>query len=755
MTLKLSLDEFGGVRNWVDAFGALLRSDSASEDMVTPAFRLIRYDDAWRPLGAAGDSALAMDIEDGESTVKFTGVYGGERSFAYGATPNRPFPAFWPAAFDAWPYAGDIHPHAPMRFAGRLHIQRVRALDAEGVRFTVTVRDLRTAQTPGTQGVIRMPVGVEIPLPQAGRCYGTQEMYETYAPITHDLADPAMRRSWYYLEAELFGMRSPRPEADSLERPIFDADAVHVGTPLAAFSEDSRRWWAIASEADYGAAAIWGRQRLRYFSTLYLRPGGEASWSWVIWRSESQEPSRLVLQCTREGGFFDQLNPRSFRPMGAPAGPIAFANISRLPYQMDQIRALKPGLVLLNYHYDHISSTSNLYGEWTTYEGFRYSEAKLKELIAQLRAAGVPAIGAYGTQVEQPETQRVLRQDDIVLDAWGRRYHAWEPGNWVVDGGNRDCGERLARAEAEFCQHYGLDAVFVDRLDHMGINANPARIGKPGDQRLECIPSIRLGMIELNKQRMAWMRKLNPHLRVGLNNTTGWSGVRYSDWNQLEGGNRGNREIPWLQQPAGVVDKRHTTPLFGPPSGPDLFQVIGDDKHRDEFDAIMRRFMGESLFGGIEASPYGDEWFVDPKSMFFTGNNNKHAPDEQKLAKIQAVRWSGGAEWWRMWQAIRPALQASLCLATPPARVTDRPDQGSLPAGCFLHARAGDAGGVFVAVRNTGDQAVCVSFRFHGFAMEGEIPPDAVRVWWGAAPAAGAGEGEGEVASVTHSLCRA
>lgn len=731
--MKLSIDAWGGIRHWEDALGGVLAADSTPEDMVMPAFRLIRYDDAWRPLGMADQPPLVTGLAGGSSTVEFNGIYGGERKYAYGASPKRTFPSHWPAAFDAWPYAGDIHPHSPMRFAGRLTTEPVQGLDATGVRFCVTIRDLRSPRNPGPQGTIRMPVGVELPLPKTGVCYGTEDIYEHYAPMEHALDDPALRRSWYYLEGELFGMRTPRPEAASHARPYQESGDAHIGSPFAAFSADSKRWWAVAAEPDYGAAALWGRDRLRFFSTLYLRPGGEASWSWVVWRSECREPSQLLLQCTREGGFFDQLNPRDFSSKGAPQGPVLFANVSRLPFQMEQIRALQPGLVLLNYHYDHISSTANLYGEWTTYEGFRYSEEKLKKLIADLRAAGVPRVGVYGTQVEQPESHKALRPDDIVLDAWGRRFHAWEPGNWVVDGGNRDCGERLARAEAEFCRYYGLDAVFVDRLDHLGVNSNPARVGKPGDQRLECVPSIRLGMIELNKQRMAWMRKLNPHLLVGLNNTTGWAGVRYSDWNQLEGGNCWNREIPWLYQPAGVVDKRHTTPLFGPPSGPDLYQVMGNKQDKESFPAIMRQFIGESLFGGVEASPYGDEWFVDGESMFFNSanSNSKHDPDDVKLAKITAVRWSGGAEWRQMWEAVRPALEASRALATPPARVVNRPDAGELPTDCQLHARVGDAGGIFVAVRNRGRVPVLVKFGFHGYAIGGEVAGNAVRVWWG------------------------
>jgi hypothetical protein len=180
-----------------------------------------------------------------------------------------------------------------------------------------------------------------------------------------------------------------------------------------------------------------------------------------------------------------------------------------------------------------------------------------------------------------------------------------------------------------------------------------------------------------------------------------------------------------------VVDKRHTTPLFGPPSGPDLFQVMGNKRDEQAFPAIMRQFIGESLLGGVEASPYGDEWFVDPKSMFFSGSNSKCDSDEAKLAKIRAVAWGGGAEWRAMWEVIRPALEASRSLATPPARIVNQPDEGTLPADCQLHARAGDDGGIYVAVRNRSDVPVRVTFGFHGYTIAGEVAGNAVRVWWG------------------------
>ena len=82
------------------------------------------------------------------------------------------------------------------------------------------------------------------------------------------------------------------------------------------------------------------------------------------------------------------------------------------PPEFATIRALQPGLVLLNYHDEHISATANLYGHGTTSEGFQYSEEKLNKLIADLRAVGVPMIGVYGTQLEQPQSHQVLRQDD-------------------------------------------------------------------------------------------------------------------------------------------------------------------------------------------------------------------------------------------------------------------------------------------------------------------------------------------------------
>ena len=194
-----------------------------------------------------------------------------------------------------------------------------------------------------------------------------------------------------------------------------------------AASDDGRQWWGIAGEAEYGAATLIGTDRLRHFTTLYLRPGGVAEWSFVLWRQETDAPQQLLLAATRAEGFFNQLNPLGFTPMGAPEGPIVFANVSRLPYQLEEVKKLRPGLVLLNYHYDHISSTANLYDAWRTYEGFAYSEEKLQRLIRRLKDSGC-RVGFYGTTATQPESHRVVRQEDYFLDAWGRRIHDWEPG---------------------------------------------------------------------------------------------------------------------------------------------------------------------------------------------------------------------------------------------------------------------------------------------------------------------------------------
>jgi hypothetical protein len=67
-------------------------------------------------------------------------------------------------------------------------------------------------------------------------------------------------------------------------------------------------------------------------------------------------------------------------------------------------------------------------------------------------------------------------------------------------------------------------------------------------------------------------------------------------------------------------------------------------------------------YGVPPGNQYGDEWFVDGESMYFdaANNNSKHAPDEVKLAKINAFRWSGGVEWRRLWEAVRPAMEASM-----------------------------------------------------------------------------------------------
>lgn len=110
-----------------------------------------------------------------------------------------------------------------------------------GVRFTVAVQDMRSPQNPGSQATIRKPVGVELPLPKNGVCYGAGDIYEHYVPMEHALVDPALRRAWYYLEGNLFGMRTPRPEAESYARPCQESGDAHIGSPFATFLAAWRR----------------------------------------------------------------------------------------------------------------------------------------------------------------------------------------------------------------------------------------------------------------------------------------------------------------------------------------------------------------------------------------------------------------------------------------------------------------------------------------------------------------------------------
>lgn len=711
------------IMQWSDALGGNVFSAEPSS-LQAPALRLLRYDDAWRPL------AEHVDVLSGNGTAEVRAAwreaYGGQQ--AAGRPPEAVFPHYWPAAFDQWAYAGDLLPVASMFFAGELTTRPVATPTAEGIVFTLRITDLRDPDLRYPQRIIRLPVGIEMPLAASSRVYGTAEMFSDCRQLDFALADPALPRSWYYLEAELFGGYAPRPGVGETFDPGRPADPVHAGAPFAAVSADGRQWWGVASEADYGAATLWGTDRVRHFTTLFLQPGGTAEWSFVLWRQETSDPQQLLLAATRADGFFNLLNPLGFTPKGTPEGPIIFANVSRLPYQLAQVKQLRPGLVLLNYHYDHISSTANLYGAWRTYEGFAYSETQLKGLIEQLKQLGC-RVGYYGTHATQPESHRVMQQDDYLLDAWGRRIHDWEPGNWIADPGHADAAERYARAEAEFAHHYGLDAVFVDRLDFMAVNHNPARAGQ--GPRLELAPSLRLGLIELNRQRMRWQRKLNPHLFVGLNNTTQWAGIRYSDFCLLEGGeDLHDYSLPWLLQPHGVVNKRHCPVLFGDYSGLDLFQTIGETGGGERFLDMLRGFIRRSLVSGVIAQPYGDEIFVDRESMFFREGLDKAQPDERKAQLLAAIPYYGGAEWRAFWDAIAPALEAARRLTVPVANVWHIPPIGDIAFPHRFLARQGDAGGLYLGLLNESDAEQHVELGVAGHQLSGIIPAQTVRVWW-------------------------
>ena len=722
------------ITRWVDAFGPMNLQDGRTEYPI-PGFRLVRYDDAWRPL--AGNPATLSRDDAGNPAAIWEDTYGGAP--AYGRPPDVTFPHFWPAAFDAWPYSGDIKDYSPMRFRGTVQTRVVQSAGVTGIEWTITIQDLRAPSRLLPQQIIRMPVGIRCPLPADARAYGCVEMFghspdpalTTAHQLESDVRNPEFPAEWYYLESELFGMRSDSPARPFVKDPAHLKESIHVGAPVAAWRGEGRLWTAIASEPDYGAATLWSEGGIRHFSTLYLKPGGTAHWKFVVWRQETDQPSRILLSATRTGGFFDALNPRDFAPKGPPEGPTLFDCISRLPTQMEQIRILRPRMVFLNFFWDHIGSLANCYGEWRSYEGFSLSESKMKSLIAELRSLNCK-VGVYTTTPEAAESSRVVQDDDFLLDRWGRRFHAWEPGNWVIDPGHGDLAERLAKAEAEFCRHYGIDAAFIDRQDYMAVNANPARVGSSSDARLELIPSLRLGMILQNKKRMEYHRRINPGLSVGLNNTTLWAGVRYSDFNHLESGSQfHDLALPWLMQPSGIINLAHCGPLFLAGSGLNLFQVVGEQIKKPSFAEIVEELIRCSLVSGVEAQPYGDELFVDCKSTFFREGFDKDAPDEQKQALIDGMAQGGGQEWREMWEKARPALEAAAELVRVPICCWKSPDSGNpLPADFVFFAAEGEAGGFYAGMLNPSQKSFRPDHRVGGLHLEDEVPAGKARMWW-------------------------
>lgn len=683
-----------------------------------PDIELIRFDDCWRTLIAGPTTPTEPGV--------FTWRDRWGASDPYGHRPER---RTRPLDFDVWGDPNTLQFTAPMDFLGRVRIRPATFDGLTGLHFHITIEDLRSP-THLMQRALRIPVGFRIPFTGAPCAFGLREMYHEPRLIRQWIDEPGFCHEWFYLEAELFGLVSRHPMDGLGPAPWEWGRRIHAGAPMAAFQPaQGGPWWAITGEPDYGAAIHWRRNDVLLYTTLYLQPGGRADWQACLWRQEADDPANVYLSATRPGGWYDQMNPPGLTRKGIPEGPIAFININRPPAQLEELRKVRPRLVILNYIYDHISSIADMYGEWTTYEGFAMTEDRLKKLIADLKAMGA-RVGYYGTSVEQPEDHKPVRPSDIVMDRWGRRFNAWEPGNWVVDAGNEDCAERLARTEAEFAQHYGLDCVFVDRLDHLSVNANPARRGCPGNARLECIPSVRLGMIELMKQRVLWQRRLNPDLHIGLNNTTQWAGgVRYSDFNLLEGGMDLEPPIFYLNAPHGLIHKQHYNILFcdfsqdivdhGIVQGPD--QLAGFDRKR-------RAFFRDALADGVIPQPYEDEIFVPPDSSFFKGWNNRELPDAEKWAFYDQLQFHGGDAWREDEDRIARAMDVARRCCFPVVRVWTKPE--ALPPTVRFSARRGEPGGLYVGVRNLSDSGLHLDFVLGDLRFQGDVEAGCTRAWF-------------------------
>jgi len=681
---------------------------------------LVRYDDCWRPLIESTDNPA------GDGLTQWSSSFGAP--LPYGLDPKD-----WvrPLALDVWGDPGTLQAHAPIPFEGKLEQCPIEAHSKTANRIRISLTDRRDDRHP-LQHTLRVPVGFRIPYPPGTRAYGTKEMYLEPEILNHRVNATDFPKEWYYLEAELFGGCRPSPTDAPTAAYSEQRERIHCGAPLALFQEPGDEdWFALAGEPDYGAALLWREDHLLFYTTLYLRPGETAEWSCCQWKSSHAEPANAYLEATQPGGFFDQLNPPGLQRMGPPEGPVAFININRPEAYFEELEKVKPKLVILNYFYDHVSSVGGLYGEWTTYEGYQFSEAKLKALIKRLKDMGAE-VGFYGTQVEQPESHPPLREEDIVLDAWGRRFHAWEPGNWVVDCGNGDCADRLARAEAEFAQHYGLQCVFIDRQDHMSVNANPQRKGSSNHPRLREIPSVRLGLIELNKRRVYWQRKLNPNLRIGINNTTQWvGGVRYADFNLLEGGMDLEPPIFYLNAPFGIIHKQHYKLFFA-----DLDRAVVDHgivqgkDVENSFDAKRRRLFRICLADGVVPQPYEDEIFVAPNSQFAKGWNDRTLPDESKLAFYNDFQFDGGEAWAEDYKTILPALRVASEHCFPVARVWTQPDAGSLPEACRFSARLGINGALYIGIMNTSSAECTIEIQIADLKIDTTLTGNQSQAWF-------------------------
>lgn len=674
------------------------------------------YDDHWRNLATTCK----------ENTNRWLGHFG--ETPAYGHATED-----WvrPLDLDVWGDPWTLQAHAPLPYEGT--IDRVEIEGRE--QFTIRLQDLRPKDHP-IRKTLAIPVGLKIPYAPDTVAFGIKEMYLEPEIIDQPINSPGFPREWFYLEAELFGQVAHHP-MDGLGRaPDGQKGRIHCGAPMALFkSGASQAWSAVASESEYGAALQWNEDHLLFYTTLYLEPGEEAQWRLQLWDSATAQAENVYLEATRPGGVFDQLNPPAFERMGPPEGPIVFINVNRPDKHFEELRKIRPKLVILNYFYDHVSAVAGLKGEWTTYEGYAYSETKFKALIEKLRGMGAQ-VGFYGTQVEQPETHPPLEESDIVMDAWGRRFHAWEPGNWVVDAGNRNCAQRLAQAEAEFAQYYGFDCVFIDRQDHLSVNRNPARKGKQDNSRLRQIPSVRLGLIELNKERVRWQRKLNPHLRIGINNTTQWvGGVRYADFNLLEGGMDLEPPVFFLNAPFGLIHKQHYALFFADLPHADvvdhgIVQKLGGE---NAFTAKRRQLYKICLADGVAPQPYEDEIFVPAGSLFAKDWNSREMPDEAKWAIYKDLEYYGAEEWREDEIHIARAMQVAR-RTFPIALISGRDSAEAANPKAIkdirFSARLGTSGAFYAGIFNQSKTAFDLNKTVLGCSLQATIPAGKAMAWF-------------------------
>ena len=311
------------------------------------------------------------------------------------------------------------------------------------------------------------------------------------------------------------------------------------------------------------------------------------------------------------------------------------------------------------------------------------------------------------------------------------------PGGAASTIGSRELGDRprtcrcrraLYPSEAEFARHYQMDAVFVDRMNFMGINANPARAGL--GERLALVPSSAPGSDRAHPAAHVLATPVNPQLAVGLNNTTQWAGVRYSDFTLLEGGDAlRDYSLPWLMHPHGLVNLRHFPVIFGDVADSNLFQVIGDTDASPGFLATMRLFIRRSLVSGVIAEPYGDEDFRQPsRSVFFQEGRDKDQPDAAKAALLAAIPYYGGAGMARVLGRRCPCAGRRAARHRTGGQRLAQPADGPFVFPHRFLARQGDTGGWYIGLLNESEQAQQVEFHLRGMQLAAQYRAGGTRV---------------------------